>query len=127
MAALAAEAALERPRASMMAAPRCWTVGRNVPSIQAWSSISSAAFLPLTSAWNTSGYWVAEWLPQIVILVMSLTVVPVLAASWAMARLWSRRVMAVNCFGSRSGALFMAMRALVLAGLPTTRILTSRL
>src|SRR4051794_15267641 len=125
MAALAADAALDRPRASMMAAPRCWTVGRNVPSIQAWSSMSSAAILPLTSAWKRSGYWVAEWLPQMVMWVMSFTVVPVLAASWAMARLWSRRVMAVKRPLSMFGALFMAMSELVLAGLPTTRMRTS--
>ena len=67
----------------------------------------------------------AEWLPQIVILVMSRTVVPVLAASWAMARLWSRRVMAVKRPSSMFGALCMAMRALVLAGLPTTSTRTS--
>src|SRR6478752_1866334 len=122
MAALAAEAADDEPRASMMAAPRFWTVGMKSPSSQAWSSTRAAAFWPLTSAWNRSGYWVAEWLPQIVILVMSLTV---LVASWAIARLWSRRVMAVNWRGSMFGALFMAISELVFAGLPTTRTLTS--
>src|SRR3954452_22689563 len=125
MAAFAADAALDRPRASMMAAPRCCTVGRKVPSIQDWSSMSSAAFLPLTSAWKRSGYWVAEWFPQIVILVMSFTVESVLVASWAMARLWSRRVMAVNRALSMLGALFIAMSELVLAGFPTTRMRTS--
>ena len=39
--------------------------------------------MPSTSAWNRSGYWVTEWLPQIVILVTSLTVVPVLARQLA--------------------------------------------
>src|SRR5512139_902237 len=125
MAALAADAALERPRASMMAAPRCCTVGMKSFSSQAWSFTRAAAFWPLTSAWKRSGYWVAEWLPQIVILVMSLTVVPVFWASWAIARLWSRRVIAVKRPLSMFGALFMAMRALVLAGLPTTRMRTS--
>ena len=33
--------------------------------------------MPPTSAWNRSGYWVAEWLPQIVIFVMSVTGAPV--------------------------------------------------
>ena len=85
--------------------------------------MSSAAFLPLTSAWNRSGYWVAEWLPQIVMRVMSLTVVPVLAASWADGPVvveagHGREALAGRC----PGALFMAMRALVLAGLPTTRM-----
>ena len=74
MAALAAEAADEAPRASMIAAPRLATVGMKSLSSQAWSSTSSAAFWPLTSAWKRSGYWVAEWLPQIVIFVMSVTV-----------------------------------------------------
>ena len=78
LAALAAELA---PRASMIAAPRCCTVGMKVDSSQAWSFTSSAAFWPFTSAWKMSGYWVAEWLPQMVSCVMSLTVVPVLAAS----------------------------------------------
>ena len=68
IAALAAEAADDAPRASMIAAPRFCTVGMKSSSIQAWSSTTSAAFLPSTSAWKMSGYWVAEWLPQIVIL-----------------------------------------------------------
>ena len=62
----AAEAAEEEPRASMMAAPRLATVGMKVFSIQSWSSTTSAALRPPTSAWKRSGYWVAEWLPQIV-------------------------------------------------------------
>jgi hypothetical protein len=45
--------------------------------------------LPPTSAWKMSGYWVAEWLPQIVIFLMSVTAAPVLAASCEIARLWS--------------------------------------
>ncbi len=67
-----------------------------------------------------------EWLPQIVIFVTSVTGTPSFWASWLTARLWSSRVMAVNCPGSRSGALRWAISALVLAGLPTTRTLTSR-
>src|SRR3546814_3472892 len=74
MAALAAEAAELEPRASMMAAPRFCTVGMKSLSSHAWSEpAASKPFVPATSAWNTSGYWVAEWLPQIVILVMSFT------------------------------------------------------
>src|SRR3954452_3231599 len=125
MAAFAADAADDRTRALMMAAPRWATVGMYVSAYQASSPTSSAAFRPFTSAWNRSANWVAEWLPQIVIFLMSETVVPVFAASWATARLWSRRVIAVNRPGSRSGALFMAMSELVFAGLPTTRIFTS--
>ena len=72
------------------------TVGMKSFSSQAWSLTASAAFLPLISAWKRSGYCVAEWLPQMVILVMSSTGTPALVASCASARLWSRRVMAVN-------------------------------
>ena len=96
MVAEAAEAAEEEPRASMIAAPRLATVGMKSFSSQAWSSTISAAFLPLTSAWKMSGYCVAEWLPQIVIFLMSVTEAPVLAASCEIARLWSRRVSAEN-------------------------------
>ena len=42
-----------------------------------------------TSAWKRSGYWVAEWLPQMVMRLMSVTAAPVLAASCEIARLWS--------------------------------------
>ena len=41
MAAFAAEAADDAPRASMIAAPRLATVGMNVPSTQSWSPTSS--------------------------------------------------------------------------------------
>src|ERR1700738_3140829 len=78
----AADAAEEAPRASMIAAPRLATVGMKSFSIQFWSLTTSAAFLPPTSAWKMSGYWVAEWLPQMVIFLMSVTFAPVLVASW---------------------------------------------
>ena len=68
-----------------------------------------------------------EWLPQMAMRVTSVTGTPSLAASSDTARLWSRRVMAVKRLGSRSGAFDWAMSALVLAGLPTTSTLTSRL
>ena len=60
IAAFAALAAADRPRASMMAAPRFWMVGMKCFSSQAWSLIMGQTFLPLTSAWKMSGYWVAE-------------------------------------------------------------------
>src|SRR6202167_6679802 len=88
----AAEAADELPRASMIAAPRLATVGMKSSSIQDWSPTTSAAFLPPISAWQMSGYWVAEWLPQIVSFLMSVTLAPVFLASCEMARLWSSRV-----------------------------------
>src|SRR4029079_15930157 len=121
----AAEAADEAPRASMIAAPRLATVGMKSFSIQFWSLTTSAAFLPPTSAWNTSGYWVAEWLPQIVIFLISVTLAPVLRANCEIARLWSRRVSAENRSFGMSGALLIAISALVLAGLPVTPMRTS--
>ena len=125
MAADAADAADDAPRALMMAAPRCCTVGMKSVSIQAWSTSERAAW-PFTRQWLMSGYWVAEWLPQMTIRWMSLTCVPVLAASCESARLWSRRVIAVKLCGLSDGAFFIAISALVLAGLPTTSTRTSR-
>ena len=58
---------------------------------------------------------------------MLATGLPVFAASWLSARLWSRRSMAVKFSRGRLGALFMAIQALVLAGLPTTSTFTLRL
>src|SRR4051794_20604638 len=104
MAALAAEAADDEPRASMMAAPRCWTVGMNSLSIHLRSLIRRAAPFFETWAWKRSGYWVAEWLPQIVMRRTSVIGTSVFLASWAIARLWSSRVMAVNRRGSILGA-----------------------
>src|SRR5919199_6867998 len=120
MVADAAEAADEEPRASMIAAPRLATVGMKSFSIQDWSLTTSAAFLPPTSAWKMSGYWVAEWLPQIVSFLMSVTEEPVFAASWESARLWSSRVSAENRWRGMSGAFVIAISALVFAGLPVT-------
>src|SRR5690606_345334 len=96
IAAEAADAADDAPRASMIAAPRLATVGMKSFSSQSWSLTVSAAFLPAISAWKMSGYWVAEWLPQIVILRMSATETPAFLDSCASARLWSRRVIAVK-------------------------------
>src|SRR3954469_9468565 len=81
-AALAAEAAEEAPRASMMAAPRLATVGMNSSASHFSSFTASAGFLPALVAWEMSGYWGAEWLPQIVRRWMSATVEPVFFASW---------------------------------------------
>ncbi|MCY1377359.1 hypothetical protein D9M71_841080 [compost metagenome] len=50
MAALAAEAADDRPRASMMAAPRLPTVGRNTSLFHTGSLIMSLTLLPSTVA-----------------------------------------------------------------------------
>src|SRR3970282_2176628 len=124
MAALAALAAEDRPRAAMMAAPRFCTVGMKLVSSQAWSLIIGQTFLPSASAWNRSGYWVAEWLPHTVILRRLVTGLPIFAAICDSERLWSRRIMPVNCRGDRLGAFFIAISALVLAGMATTKHFT---
>src|SRR5579859_1687320 len=123
MAAEAAEAAEEAPRALMMAAPRCCTVGMNSPAIHSWLT-SLAAGLPLTLVARMSGYWVEEWLPHTVMRLMSVTWLPVLAASCDRERLWSRRIIALKFFLGMRGALEEAISALVLAGLPTTSTFT---
>jgi len=87
MAALAAEATDEPPRASMMAAPRVCTVGMKVSATQASSEMASQALFPATLACTTSGYCVAEWLPQMVIFVTSDTCTPVFWATCVIARL----------------------------------------
>ena len=102
IAAEAAEAAEEAPRAPMISAPRFWTFGMKVSRYQA-SSTRSAAGAPATVHWLMSGYCVAEWLPQMVMRRISVACVPVFSASWLIARLWSRRVMAANCRRSSLG------------------------
>src|SRR5690606_3400803 len=109
MAALAAEAAEDRPRAAMMAAPRLPTVGMKVSRIQASSLIRDWTDWPPMVAKRVSGYMVGEWLPHTTSFSMSATALPVLAAIWDSARLWSRRSMAVKFLDGRSGADFMAM------------------
>src|SRR4051794_17244404 len=85
-AALAADAADDAPRASMIAAPRLATVGMNVLSSHSRSTCS-ATVRPLALAWKRSGYWVAEWLPQMVIRLMSATPTLSLVATCESARL----------------------------------------
>src|SRR6188474_1770083 len=117
MAAEAADAADDAPRALMMAAPRCCTVGMKASSYHLRST-SECAGLPSTRQKLMSGYWVEEWLPQISILRIFVTWPPVFSASWDTARLWSSRVIAVKLRGFRSLALARAIMALVFAGLP---------
>ena len=50
IAALAAEAAEDTPRAAMMAAPRLPTVGKKVLAFQSWSLIMSLTLCPATLA-----------------------------------------------------------------------------
>src|SRR5690606_31279812 len=120
IAAFAADAADDAPRAWMIAAPRLATVGMKSSVSQAVSAATSAPGRPPTSAWNRSGYCEAEWLPQIVSFLISDTGVPVRAATWDSARLCSSRVIAVNRVAGTSGAFDAAMSAFVFAGLPTT-------
>ena len=81
MAAEAAEAAEDEPRASMMAAPRFCTVVMKSPRSHSPSVMTSVAGLPPMRALAKSGNWVAEWLPQMATLVTSATSAPALAAS----------------------------------------------
>src|ERR1700748_1144378 len=91
--------------------------------MKAWSSTWSQALPPSTLAFTRSGYWVVEWLPHTVMLVTEVTGLPSLLASWILARLWSRRIIAVKRSFGTSGAFDIAIRQLVLAGLPTTSTL----
>jgi hypothetical protein len=56
---------------------------------------------PLMVAELMSGYWVEEWLPQMMQPVTSSTAAFALRASWPTARLWSRRVSAEKFSGFR--------------------------
>ena len=109
----------------MIAAPRLPTFGRKSFSIHAWSSTTPAACSPRTWAWNRSGYIVGEWLPHTPICVTSVTGDLELGGELRDARLWSRRIIDVKRSRGMSGALFIAIRQLVLAGLPTTSTFTS--
>ena len=63
-AAAAALAAEDFPMTEMISAPLFWTLVRKGPSSQASSLTTSRSDLPPTVALKVSGYWVAEWLPQ---------------------------------------------------------------
>mmetsp|Transcript_24977 Transcript_24977/g.59605 ORF Transcript_24977/g.59605 Transcript_24977/m.59605 type:complete len:220 (+) Transcript_24977:367-1026(+) len=122
--AWAAERAEESLRAAMIAAPRFWMHGMNVPVYQSLSLMTSLAGLPEIVAWLMSGYWVAEWLPQMMGPDTSSRGTDALIASCAKARLWSRRVSAEKFSLGMLVAQVMAVRQLVLAGLPTTSTFT---
>ena len=87
--------------------------------------MTSVAGLPPMRALAKSGNCVAEWFPQMATLLTSATGAPALAASCALARFSSRRVMANQRSAGTSGALERAMRQFVLHGFPTTRMRTS--
>src|SRR5262245_35047027 len=125
MTADAAEPADDSLRAAMIAAPRFWTVEMNSPRSQASSPMTSGAGREPMRALVASGYWVAEWLPQIAMFVTWETGTPARRASWALARSSSSLCIANQLSVGTSGALALAIRQLVLQGLPTTRMRTS--
>ena len=125
MTALAAEAADDAPRASMIWAPRCCTVVMNSPRSHSMLSMTSTAGLPSMAVFSKSGNCVDEWLPQMAMPVTDATGAPALRARRLRARFWSRRVMAKKRSSGISGAWARAMRQLVLHGLPTTTTRTS--
>src|SRR3954453_9063505 len=105
MAPFAADSADDAPRALMTAAPRFWHCGTNVFSSQLRSVMTSAAGRPLTFALVKSGYCVLLWLPQIVTQVTSSLATPAFFARAVRARLWSRRVIAVQRSAGMARAL----------------------
>eukprot|EP00955_Chlamydomonas_euryale_P071139 360973-Chlamydomonas_euryale.AAC.10 len=110
----------DSPRALMIAAPRCCTVEMNSPSSHASSDTASRMGLSTTVPWLTSGYWVLEWLPQMMTFFTCVTGTPTRSATCASALLWSRRVIHVMSAGGMLGACSLRMSALVLAGFATT-------
>lgn len=124
IAALAAEAAEDDLRAAMIAAPLCYTVGMNCLLYQSrvkWLLMSSLA----TWVYLVSGNIVEEWLPQIITCSTADTGFCTYSANQYCALLWSSLVIAVKFLLSSPclQACFIVIKALVLAGLPTTRIL----
>ena len=106
----------------MIAAPRFCTVGMKSFSSQSWSPTTSAAFCRRPRRGTGRGTGSRSGCPRSSSLRISVTLTPVLCASWAIARLWSRRVIAEKRSRGMSGALLIAISALVLAGLPVTVI-----
>ena len=76
-------------------------------------------------AFKRSGYIVGLWLPQTVKLFIYDKWQPDFSAIWKSALLWSSLIIAVKLVFGILLALELAIKALVLAGLPTTRILQS--
>src|SRR5215475_3790224 len=109
----------------MTALPRSWQPLTNDVSSQLRSLMTSVAALPLILALVKSGYCVLEWLPQMVMQVTSPLPTPAFFARAATARLWSRRVIALQRSAGIDRPLLYAIRQLVLHGLPTIRIRTS--
>src|SRR5690606_9290337 len=120
--ALAAEAADEAPRAFIIAAPRFCTVSRKLVFSQVSSEITWGMGLPPIVLFAKSGNIVGEWLPQIASFLTSVTGLPLRSASWVTARFWSSIVIAKTLDAGMSLATDFTTQALVLQGLPTTRV-----
>ncbi len=82
--------------------------------------MTSAAGLPAIVALVKSANIVGEWLPKMMMSSTSVRATPAFCASWACARFWSSRVIAVKRSGPRRLAWAAAIMQLVLHGLPTT-------
>lgn len=124
-AALAALAAEDKPRASMIYAPLFWTLGMNLLVYQSFPTPSRTG-LPLTVAHSKSGDIVGEWLPHTTTFFTSLTVECVFSATCHTALSWSSLVMAQKFYFGKFFAWVAAIKQFVLAGLPTIKVLTSR-
>ncbi len=124
--ALAAEAAELRP-AGLDDGGAALLHGRNegVAEPGRRPVMTAVAGWPPILALSKSGYMVELWLPQMARLVTAVTSTPAFWASCATARFWSSIVIANQRSAGTARALFMAMRQLVLQGLPTTRMRTS--
>ncbi len=71
--------------------------------------MTSKTPIPAMRAFLASGYWVAEWLPQIAMFETTDTGSFAFRASWVFARFSSRRVMANHRSAAISGAFIRAM------------------
>ncbi len=106
----------------MIAAPRLATVGMKVSRSHASSLTTSAAPCRRPRRGTGPGTASASGCPRSSCgVIVGRPATCSLAASWEIARLWSRRVIAVKRSAGTSGACDRAISALVLAGLPTTR------
>ena len=89
------------------------------------SPITCGAGRPPIFALKKSGYIVELWLPQMARFVTAATSTPAFRASWIRARFWSSIVIANQRSDGTDRAWLIAIRQLVLQGLPTTSTRTS--
>jgi len=122
-AAFPALAALDTPLASMISFPLCCTLGMNVLVYHSYPTKSRAG-LPFTVAQARSGDMVGEWLPQTTTFAISATTEPVFSATCQTALSWSSLVIAAKFLLGKSLAWVAAIKQLVFAGFPTTKVFT---